>query len=218
MPGFSPFQVLMTVRHTVLVFLERRRGIDIRTTLVIEDVHRDQSRNTSYMPVGNWFLRRVLNSLPITSRDAIFDFGCGKGGALVTFARYPFRRVGGIELSEELFAIARSNMERLGIRHAALFCGDAAEFTDLALDEYTYFYFFNPFSPRVMDPVMQNVLKSLARRPRPCTIIYANPVCHEVILSTGAFTVTKTFSSKHWQRYFIYEYTARMSPRLALPK
>jgi SAM-dependent methyltransferase len=197
-------QKAYAVRHRTLVFLERTRGLDIRESELIAEVHHDQSRNFRYGFVGNRFLKRIMDSLPITSADAIFDFGCGKGGSLVTFSRYPFRKLGGVELSSKLYSIAQNNMARLHLRHVELFCGDAADFT--ALDDYTYLYFFNPFSSAVMEQVMRNVLASLDARPRNLTIIYTNPVCHQTILQTGAFVKTAELSGKQRLRCHIYQY------------
>ena len=33
----------------------------------------------------------------LSTEDAIFDFGCGKGGAMLTFLDYGFKKVGGVE-------------------------------------------------------------------------------------------------------------------------
>ena len=47
--------------------------------------------------------------------DAILDVGCGKGRMLWFFSQYPFRLVDGIEYDPEIAAIARSNLEKLGL-------------------------------------------------------------------------------------------------------
>jgi SAM-dependent methyltransferase len=193
------------VRHKYLVFLDKRRGIDIREPEIIKDVHQDLARNFRYSTSGKRFLEQAVKRLPITSDDAILDFGCGKGGALVTFSKYPFRKLGGVELSSKLYTIAQNNMARLKITHVELFCCDAAEFT--ALDDYTYLYFFSPFSSAVMEPVMRNVIASLQSRPRKLTIIYNNPVCHDTILKTGVFVKTAEFPRKDYAPCFIYQYT-----------
>jgi tRNA/tmRNA/rRNA uracil-C5-methylase (TrmA/RlmC/RlmD family) len=111
-------------------------------------LHLDLTRSFHYNSSGNRFLERVTKRLPITSDDASLDFGCGKGGALVTLSKAPFRKLGGVELSPKLSTIAQNNMARLQIPHVELFCCDAAKFT--ALDDYKYLYFFNPFPSVIM--------------------------------------------------------------------
>ena len=148
-------------------------------------------------------MERVVKSLPITSDDALLDFGCGKGGVLVTLSTYPFRKLGGVELSPKLYAIAQNNIARLQIPHIELFCCDAAEFT--ALDDYTYIYFFNPFPSTVMEAVMRNVMQSLQSRPRKLTIIYKNPVCHDTVLKTGVFVKMAEFPADFSHSFSIYQ-------------
>jgi SAM-dependent methyltransferase len=197
-------QKLRNAYRKYLLFIEKIRGIDIRKVEIIEDVHQDLKQCFPYFPVKKRFLKQIVKRLLITSDDAILDFGCGKGGALVTLSKYPFRKLGGVELSPKLHAIAQNNMARLQIKHVELFCCDAAEFT--ALDDYTYIYFFNPFSSVVMEPVMRNIIESLRSRPRKLTIIYLKPVCHDTIIKTGLFVKTAEFQRKGNFPCFIYQY------------
>jgi len=136
-------------------------------------------------------LEIVLNALPISSSDAAIDFGCGKGGALLTMARYPFARVDGVELAPNLAAIGRSNIRRLSIRNASIFCCDAGQFADV--DIYTYVYMYNPFPQATVKQVLDNINQSLRRRPRPMTVIYKNPTCRDAMTDAG-FREVRTFN------------------------
>src|SRR6266700_5300154 len=198
-------QKMYDARDNSLLLLEKIRGIDIRKPEIIEEVHQDQTQNFPYMAPGEQILKKVFRTLPITFDDAILDCGCGKGGVLVTLSKYPFRKLGGVELSPKLYAIAQNNMARLQIRHAELFCCNAAKFT--ALDDYTYLYFFNPFSHIVMEAVMKNVIESLQSRPRKLTIICIHPVCHDTILQTGVFVKSAEFERRDHISCFVYQYT-----------
>ena len=66
-----------------------------------------------YLPspprVTQWMLDRV-GVQPATT--TFVDLGCGKGRVVLLAAQRPFRRVVGIEISSELAAIARANLER----------------------------------------------------------------------------------------------------------
>jgi SAM-dependent methyltransferase len=154
-----------------------------------------------YSNSGSLHLVQVLNSLKITEQDAIVDFGSGKGGALITFSRYPFAKITGVELSPDLVAIAEENLRRLKIRNIRMVVGDAADFTDL--EEYNYFYFFNPFPGNIMRTVVKNIESSLKKKPRKATIIYFNPEFHDVVITDSSFAKTGEFD--HYRlRYYIY--------------
>ena len=140
-------------------------------------------RALTHMNSGGPDLDRFLRSLSIKDTDAVIDFGCGKGSALLTLANYPFRLVDGIELSPELAQVARENLTRMGVKNVRVFTCDAAEFRDL--DLYTFVYMFNPFPDSVMRHVMQNLVDSLVRKPRRLMIIYLNPVCHDRLVTYG---------------------------------
>lgn len=73
--------------------------------------------------------------------DAIFDYGCGKGGALVSFLDYGFLRVGGIEYEPKIYEVLKENIGRLELNdRVELLYGDAGELT-VELDQYNWFYF-----------------------------------------------------------------------------
>ncbi len=131
--------------------------------------------------------------------DAILDFGCGKGGAMLTFLDYGFKNVGGVEYTAELYDVAVQNFQNLGIptsptagKGVSLLCGDAAKLTDV-LDVYNWFYFFDPFGRPVFEPVIENIRASYQRKPREIHIISINPRFHDVIESSGIFTLTGQF-------------------------
>jgi SAM-dependent methyltransferase len=164
--------------------------IDLKT-ITIDRLNLSAEQSHSYSDSGWEHLQRVLSALEIGPEDAIVDFGCGKGGALIVLAAYPFARIAGVEISPELVAIARKNLARLKIDNVELVQGDARDFS--ALDAYNFVYFFNPFPCRVMAGVMVNLSASLTRQPRKITIIYLNPECHETITASGVFHKVKEF-------------------------
>ena len=158
-------------------------------------------RGHEYSNSGGLHLEKVLDSLKITSQDAIIDFGSGKGGALITFSRYPFAKITGVELSPELVAIAEENLRKLNINNIEMIIGDAADFTEL--EEYNYFYFLNPFPGSIRSAVIENIESSLIRKPRKAIIIYFNPEFHDVIVADSAFAQIDTFD--HYRlHYYIY--------------
>jgi SAM-dependent methyltransferase len=158
------------------------RGIDLRWNSVA-DIGLSEARAESHGNSGGPGLEVVLKALDITPADSVLDIGCGKGGAMLTLAQWPFRKVDGIEISPALIQIAQRNLTRLGRVKGSIRQCDAAGFTDL--DEYNFFYMYNPFTEVVMKSVLENLQASVGRRPRPVKVVYKNPVCHELIVSSG---------------------------------
>ncbi|MBI5446641.1 MAG: class I SAM-dependent methyltransferase [Deltaproteobacteria bacterium] len=167
----------------------------------LEELNLSEERSYYYADSGGLHLEEILKECDITSRDAIVDFGSGKGGALFTFSKYPFRKITGCELSPELVAIARKNLDVVRVRNVTFVTGDAAQFEEL--DEYNYFYFFNPFPCSVMSAVISNIAISLGRRPRRATIIYCNPECHDAVVLEGPFVKVKEYDLCQL-KYYVY--------------
>lgn len=146
-----------------------------------------------YKASGRFFLRRALRPSEVRPSDVFIDLGSGKGRVVYLAARYRFARVIGVELSEELNAIARANLERL--RHK-LKCQSieivTADLTDYEIpDDVTFIYMFNPLDGPLFSAMLNNVLASLDRRPRRLRLIYMNPEEAAKIEETGRFHLVK---------------------------
>lgn len=181
-----------------LQFLFRR--IDL-SNVCVDELKLSAECAHDYADSGGPELEAVLDNLEITPRDAIIDFGCGKGGALITLAKFSFSKITGVEISTELIDIARRNLSRLRLGRVTIEYCDATEFNDL--DGYNYFYFFSPFPCPVMQSVIKNIAASLARQPREVTIIYLNPECHDVVVADTPFVKRQEFEHPTL-RYYIY--------------
>lgn len=142
--------------------------------------------------------------------DAIFDFGCGKGGALLTFLHYGFKNIGGVEYEDGLYEVLIDNYTKLGLINSdeysiSLIHGDASKI-DKELDSYNYFYYFDPFEESVFVPTIQNICNSVDRKKRHVTLICINPRYHKQILATGKFKLTNSFITNTKQKVCnIYE-------------
>jgi hypothetical protein len=174
--------------------------IDLRN-VPLDELNLPEDRSHYYANSGGFHLEKVLRDLKITPRDAIVDFGSGKGGALFTFSRFPFAKITGVELAPELVDIAEDNLKKLNIGNITMTVCDAADFTDL--DEYNYFYFFSPFPCSVMSAVIQNISSSLIASPRKAVIIYFNPECHDAVVTNSPFVKVMEFHH-HELGYYVY--------------
>ena len=167
----------------------RLLGIDL-SLVNVDHIALSHERSHMHSDSGGPDLKRLLDMLPIERSDAVIDMGCGKGGAMLTLAKYPFARIDGVEISESLTRIARRNIERLKIANAHIFCSDAADFSDL--DRYTHVYMCNPFPEPVMRCVLSNINDSLLRRDRTLTLIYRNPIFNGLLLEYGFAKILHT--------------------------
>jgi SAM-dependent methyltransferase len=168
-----------------------RRGVEL-SMATLDKTGLDPSRACDYSNSGGPRLEGILKTLDISRAGSVIDVGCGKGGAMISLARY-FARVDGLELSDRLIPIARENLRKAGLGNSQVFYGDAAEFTDF--DQYSYIYLSNPFPWSVMGRVLEHVLESLERRPRELTIIYWIPV-DDALLAQMGFRKVREFRDR----------------------
>lgn len=158
-----------------------RHGVDTRGTLYHAQDVDAWAHARAYQPVGGRSFSRPLAGLDIDRRAFTFvDLGCGKGKALLLAARAGFGRVVGVELSEELAAIARANVAA---------AATATEIEVLTQDATRYafpdapivVFLYHPFDEPVLQPVLDNLERSLREHPREAYLVYVAPHLGEVV-------------------------------------
>jgi SAM-dependent methyltransferase len=122
----------------------------------------------------------ALRDLPLSdySQYTFVDMGSGKGRMLFVAAEYPFRKVIGVEFSNDLHEEALANIKRYkysGQRCADIESvhGDAAEFE--FPNERLVLYMFNPFGPEVMGRMLANLERSIERHRRHVIVLMLWP-------------------------------------------
>ena len=129
----------------------------------------------------------ILSALPVSPNGFTFlDLGSGKGRTLLMASDYPFQRIIGIELLEELHEIASKNVvhyrdEKQQCFNIETSCGDARDFQ--FPPEPFVLYLFNPFPDYVLKTVLENLRASLASQPHEIYVIYHNLVHEEIFNS-----------------------------------
>lgn len=177
-----------------LEYLEWKKGCNFVTAVLHGDL---LSNGNSYRVTTQKEIFPILDKCHIGGdiSGGIFDFGCGKGGALVAFRDYGFKRIGGVEFDPGLYEVLVDNMERLGISHESeleLIKGDATKVTD-QLDKYSWFYFFDPFGNEVFSQCVDNIRESLCRNKRKAHVIFINPHCYKVMERKPEFQLVNQF-------------------------
>jgi SAM-dependent methyltransferase len=161
---------------------DRRYGTDTGGTISPADLDAPAEarvHSARYQPTDVASFGRMLRRLRVRHREYCFvDLGSGKGRALMLAARYPFRRIVGVEVSPALHAIAERNLEQLALRSGRrhpfeLYCADVCDFE--APDGPLVVYLYNPFDPPILSRVLDRLQRSLACSPRHVVIVYRNP-------------------------------------------
>ena len=136
--------------------------------------------------------RDAIGALPIDYRRFVFiDFGSGKGRAILLATEFPFKRIVGVEFSEELHRIAQDNIRRFRsdiskCKDVESVCMDAVDYP--LPDDCLVCYFCNPFDATLMAQVLSNIRKSFLRNPREIFIVYYNPKEGHLVDQADCFT------------------------------
>lgn len=170
---------------------DRRYGIDSGGIAPHpEDVAEHPAREdaTRYQVTPPRRFRALMRALPIDrGRHTFVDLGCGKGRTLLLAEELGFRRVIGIEFSEELARVAERNAQARGAGVEVVH-GDAGTYEWPA--EPTVVYLFNPFVGAVMERTVRRLEESLAAQPRELWIVYLNPVAAGPLEASPRFKQT----------------------------
>ena len=164
-------------------------GVDIARGRYAREAIKMNSQNSGYMETRAFMVKGLLKNFSITPEDKIFDYGSGKGFALILFSKYPFGEIGGVELVKELHDAAVKNFSRLKLNHVKSYNEDATKFEKI--DQFNYFYVYNPFMKQIFEAVIQQIANSLSRNPRKIIFIYNRPVEKDFLINSGLFPYYK---------------------------
>lgn len=187
----------------------RESGLD--TTGIVEcdkldipDERRGSARR--YEASSDYEFRYVLEKLHIDYSNYHFvDYGSGKGAILAAAARYPFRSVTGVELSQALHETARDNIAKLQdrgrVRSGALTSvhGDAASYRLPAAAHVIYV--FNAFGPDVLKDVLARISEYLADVREPVYFLYNNPMHHSLLDESPEYDRLRNAFGGKWKVY-----------------
>ncbi len=171
-------------------YLENKYGVDIVGKKLVEEMEYPQKDALNYSPGLGYPLMDVLDNFIFTEEDAVFDFGCGKGGALILFQKSGVKKWGGVEYDKQLYNVLLQNFEKMGIGTEQIINGDAAA-VGSELDGYNYFFMYNPFQGETFCRTVENMEKSWSRKRRRLTFIYSGPYCHTDVVEHGIFRLSK---------------------------
>jgi len=181
------FQELRRTAATLLI--ERPLGVDTARIVDLASLGLAAPNRVDYEPSGWLDLRLILRRGEVTVDDVFLDLGSGKGRVLLQAAAYPFHRIIGVELSAQLMAIARTNVdrrrERLRCREIELIIADVVDYE--LPDDVTVVYMYNAFGGSVFRAVVDRLVASVDGNPRRLRLIYRTALEDEALLATGRF-------------------------------
>lgn len=144
-------------------------------TTEIQHNFNDSPHFHRYEPTPYRLLDRLFEQCPLSGRDRLVDFGCGKG-RLVFYSHYLFGvEAAGVEMNSEFYSEALANRQAYlkkndsGVGKIHFDCAMAQNYTIDPRDNM--FYFFNPFSAQVFMGVVNNILRSVEEVQREVDLI-----------------------------------------------
>ncbi len=159
--------------------LDRQFGIYSSPKRSAEELGFHSPELVPYQAVSFSDLREILENSSISHEDVLLDFGSGMG-RVVCFAAatYELQSVIGVEISPQLCEIAQRNVQglkpRLKCLDVKIVNADAVQYE--VPDNVTLIYFFNPFRGEVLRQVLENIGRSLRRRPRRIRVLFYGTV------------------------------------------
>lgn len=185
--GFKKPSILQMLIRRFEIFYEKTRGLDFLSVRHEEQSGLDRNIVSRASPSGNKYLFYLLKNMKISDNDNILDVGCAKGSALKYFTKFPFKKIHGLELSKTLTKICANNFRVLNISNIKVYNISATEFEDY--NDYNFFYLYNPFPEIIMTKFIDCLKKQITNKK--ITIIYNNPVCHDVLINNEFLLLKK---------------------------
>lgn len=136
------------------------------------DYEKEDLNHSRYEPTGYDVLARLAESGYLSRESVLVDYGCGKG-RVGFFLNYALgMKTIGIEYDECLYRVACGNLAGYAGRRDG-----RIEFVHANAEEYDpaeadCFYFFNPFSVKVLNSVLGRIFESYYMRPREMRLFF----------------------------------------------
>ena len=146
-----------------------------------------------YEPSPYHVTTKIFQNLSIDhTRFSFLDFGSRKGRVLLLASQLPFLSVIGLEFSQELCEVAKSNIAKTAPSKCSasrIECIHTDVMKYRILDNPLVCYFANPFDQVIMEAVVDRLVESLRDIPRELYVIYLNPEHRILFDNSGLWDV-----------------------------
>lgn len=158
--------------ETVMYISERQWDERLRiVTTGLDASHADLNRSP-YEPTPYTVLDRLVESGYVKAEDRWLDYGCGKGRVGFFLNRHTGCHVTGVEYDQTIFDLAQANVKTYGGSGVEFVCANAETYE---IGWENCFYFFNPFSPTLLQGVLARIVKSFYEAPRHLRLFFYYP-------------------------------------------
>lgn len=145
--------------------------------LKIQTIGRDDSKEDDYHhpyePTPYTVLERLVKSEYITKDNIVVDYGCGKGRVSFYLSAKIGCKIIGVDFDERMINKALENNKSFSGKKKPEFVCDSAE--NYEITDTDCFYFFNPFSIKILHSVLGKILDSYYENPRSMTLFFYYP-------------------------------------------
>ncbi|MBE5792622.1 MAG: class I SAM-dependent methyltransferase [Clostridiales bacterium] len=126
---------------------------------------KDDLNHSRYEPTPYSVLERLSESGFVSEKDELIDYGSGKGRVGFFMTNVTGCRSIGVEFDPRMHAAAEENLSNyMGKRERVSFALENAE--NYRIQGANRFYFFNPFSVRILKSVLSRIYESYYENPR----------------------------------------------------
>ena len=124
-----------------------------------------------YEPTPYCVLERLADSGFFGKDDVVLDYGCGKGRVCFFLTHKTKAKTIGIEYDERIYRLAMENRKTAATKPKSDFVLTSAE-EYVVPPKVNRCFFFNPFSPEILQKVMARILESWYEKPREMFLIF----------------------------------------------
>ena len=166
----------------------------------------DDADNFHYQGASYMVIFELLKKLPEHLKNKKFiDIGSGKGRILFCAENAGFNDLTGVELDSELVKAAEENVKLYLLKRKEsninFVCQNATTYS--IPDNTAVFFFFNPFSEKIMTEVEKNISAYQSRTKAEIFIVYVNPRFKKVWLNAG-YDIYHTEGNRRYSEALIF--------------
>lgn len=191
-------------------YYDRRRRVETRGKATMSEMGVSgplADHGTGFQSVNEGHLRRVFDEMAFPLESGFVDIGSGKGKPLIIAAEYGFHPVVGVELVESLCAVARANIERLGLAEKVRV--ECTNGVDYSFGRERVVFLNNPFDAEFLSTMVRRLTEAMAGSDRPAWVLYGNPTWRHVFEDHPNWAERRYFSFRGPGRDIaVYEYVS----------
>lgn len=149
-----------------------------------------------WVPTPQPIVDRMLELAAVTSRDVLYDIGCGDGRIVITAARRYGARGVGIDIDKAMIEESERNARAAGVERQVKFIGMDATKADISEATVVSLYLL-PESNALMRPILEAQLRPKSR-----------VVCHNYAIPgwESKQVMTETVEDENGDKHYIYLY------------